>query len=205
MPASCRSQPRLQHVYYLHVAEPIGFLELLPMMSSLFLATLLAGADPCISGTPIGQRPGPYSFLVATGAQRGQQTCYICEQADKPTAVVFTRVLTEPVGQLVAALDAETTKRKDSGYKVWLTQLAKKAELDELAKWAKNAGIKTAPVGAFEDEDGPPAYKLAQDAEVTVLLFVKQKVVANFAFRKGELNEKAMAKIAEALPKLFEK
>jgi hypothetical protein len=35
------------------------------------------GEGACISGVPVGQRPGPYTFHVATGQERGQLTCYI--------------------------------------------------------------------------------------------------------------------------------
>jgi hypothetical protein len=158
-----------------------------------------------VSGTPVGKRPGPYSFLVATGPQRGQQTCYICEQheGNKPAAVVFARELTPALGKLLGKLEA--AGQADTGYKVWMTQLAEKADLDTIAKWAQKQGLKTVPVGAFEDADGPPAYKLAKDADVTVLLFTKQKVVANFAFRAGELNDKQIELITKAVPQLFEK
>ena len=170
---------------------------------ALTLLPVFALAAPVTSGVAVGQRPGPYSFLVATGTERGKQTCYICEQGEKPTAVVFVRTLNEPVGKLLAGLDAEMSARKDSGFKAWLTLLAGKADLDELAKWSKSTGIKNAPVGAFEDVDGPPSYKLHNDAEVTVLLFVKEKVVANFAFRPGELTEKRIPEVMKQLPRLF--
>jgi len=175
-------------------------------MTALTLTlTLTLSADPCVSGVPVGKRPGPYSFLVATGPQRGQQTCYVCEQADKPTAVVFARTLSDPLGKLLARLDAEAVARKDAGFKAWMTQLADTADLDGLAKWARQQGLKTVPVGAFEDADGPPAYKLAADADVTVMLFVDQKVVANFAFRAGGLTDAAAAGVMEAVPRLFAK
>jgi hypothetical protein len=173
-------------------------------MTFLVLACSLL-ADPFVSGVPVGKRPGPYSFLVATGPERGKQTCYICEQETKPTAVVFARSLSAPLGQLLAELDAEVPKRKDAGFKVWMTQLADKADLDGLAKWAQKQGLKTVPVGTFEDADGPPAYKLHAEADVTVLLFVNEKVVANFAFRKGELTAEAVKVVAKRLPELFEK
>ena len=160
-------------------------------------------ADPCVSGVAVGQRPGPYSFLVATGPERGKQTCYICEQASKPAVVIFTRSLNDSVGKLLAKLDGEMPTRKETGFKVWLTQLADKADLEALAKWSKSQGIKNAPVGAFEDVDGPPSYKLSADAEVTILFFVKEKVVANFAFRPGELTEKQIPVVLKALPGLF--
>jgi len=131
--------------------------------------------------------------------------CYVCEQHDgnKPAVVVFARTTSDPLGKLVAKLDAEAIAKKDSGCKVWMTLLADKADLDTLAKWSQKQGLKISPVGAFEDADGPPSYKLHKDADVTVLLFVKQKVVANFAFRAGELDDKAIETVMKSLPLLF--
>ncbi len=176
---------------------------------TLTVALALPAAEPCESGVPVGKRPGPYSFLVATGPQRGQQTCYICEQheTNKPAAVVFARNLSDSLGKLLTKLEAAgaVPAAKDSGYKVWCTQLAEKADLDALAKWAQKQGLKTAPVGAYEDADGPPSYRLNKDADVTVMLFSKQKVVANFAFRANELTDKQIDEVVKATPQLFGK
>src|SRR6478752_2305245 len=97
---------------------------LIPLAFSLALP--IAAAEPCVSGVPVGKRPGPYSFLVATGPQRGQQTCYVCEQHEggKPAAVVFARSLSDPLGKLLARLDAAGAGKQATGYKVWMTQLA---------------------------------------------------------------------------------
>ncbi len=172
--------------------------------AALFAFAALAAADPVQSGLPVGKRPGPYSFLVATGPQRGQQTCYVCEQHEggKPAAVVFARSLTDPLGKLLAKLESAGAGK--AGYKVWMTQVTPTADLDALAAWSQKQGLKGVPVGAFEGADGPPAYRLAADADVTVLLFAKTQVLANFAFRRGELTDKAIADVVAATPKLFE-
>ncbi len=172
---------------------------------SLLAVTALAAADPVSSGLPVGKRPGPYSFLVATGPQRGQQTCYVCEQHDggKPAAVVFARSLSDPLGTLLAKLEAAGAGKPATGYKVWMTQVTPTADLDALAAWSQKQGLKGVPVGAFEGADGPPAYRLHPDADVTVLLFVKAQVVANFAFRRGELTDKAIDEVVAATPRLF--
>jgi hypothetical protein len=181
------------------------------MIFSLALALALTPAlraeDPCASGVPVGKRPGPYSFLVATGNERGQLTCYICEQhmGGKPAAVVFARNLSDPLAKLLAKLEAAGAGHKAVGYKVWMTQLADRADLDALAKWAQDNGLKGVPVGVFEDADGPPSYKLHADADVTVMLFVKERVVANFAFRSGELTEEKIEEVAKAVPLTFKK
>jgi hypothetical protein len=176
------------------------------LIAALLFTLTSTAAEPCVSGVPVGKRPGPYSFLVATGPQRGQQTCYVCDQhlTGKPAAIVFAKSLSDPLAKLMAKLDAATPAKNDIGYKTWLTQTAKPADLDGLAKWAQDKGLKAVPVGAFEDADGPPAYKLAKDADVTVMLFVKERVVANFAFRAGELNDDAIETVLKSVPKLFE-
>ena len=178
--------------------------RLLAGLVPLAFAATAAAADPCESGVPVGRRPGPYSFLVATGPERGQLTCYICEQEDKPTAVVFARRLSAPLGTLLQGLDAIAADKADAGFKAWMTETTSAADLDALAAWAKDQGLKSVPVGAFEDPVGPPAYLLADDAEVTVLLFVNRKVVGNFAYREGELDKAAVGDVLKSVPKLFE-
>jgi len=175
--------------------------------AALLFASAAVAADPVTSGLPVGKRPGPYSFLVATGPQRGQPTCYVCEQHEggKPGVVVFARSLSDPLGKLLAKLEAAGAGKDATGYKVWMTQVTPTADLDALAAWSQKQGLKGVPVGAFEGADGPPAYRLSPDADVTVMLFVKTQVVANFAFRKGELTDKTVEQVAGATPKLFQK
>ncbi len=173
---------------------PRTALALLLSVSPLLLAS------PSEAAPPVGKKAGPYSFLVATGPQRGQPTCYVCEQGDKPTAVVFARTTSAPLGTLMARLDAAAAARKADGFKAWLTVLTPTADLDALAKWAQTHALKETPVGAFEDADGPPAYTLAADADVTVVLFVKRAVVGTFAIKAGELTDAKMAEIVKALP-----
>src|SRR5262245_35725506 len=63
-------------------------------VAGLLLAACTAApaADKaCVSGPRAGQRPGPYSFVLSTGDQRGKSHCYICETADRPAVIVFAR------------------------------------------------------------------------------------------------------------------
>lgn len=162
----------------------------------------LAAVEPCQSGLPAGQRPGPYSFVVSTGPQRGQSTCYICDTEDRPAVVIFARELSEPLGKLAGQLDKAVATHKDAELRAWVTFLHDdQPTLDpKVVDWGKKHAVRTLPLGVFEDTQGPPAYKLAKDADVTVLLFVKKKVVSNFAFRAGELTDAKAAEIMKALP-----
>ncbi len=71
-----------------------------------------------------------------------------------------------------------------------------------MTKWAKKLAVRDVPLGVFEDVGGPPAYRLSRDADVTVMLFVKQKVVANYAFRAGELTDEKADEVLKALPRV---
>jgi hypothetical protein len=163
--------------------------------------------EPCVSGVPAGKRPGPYSFLVATGPHRGQSTCYICETEDRPAIVVFARTPNASLGKLVKSLDGAVSDNKVADMRGWVTFLTKDESgfEEKVIVWGREHAIKAMPLGLFEDADGPPSYKLARDADVTVLLFTKQKVVANFAFRSGELNDERIKDVMKAIPEIVSK
>ena len=74
-----------------------------------------------------------------------------------------------------------------------------------IVQWGQKHAISSLPLGTFEDENGPPSYHLAHAADVTVLLFVKEKVAANFAFRKGELSDDRITEVMKALPRIVQK
>lgn len=164
-----------------------------------------SAAEPCQSGLAIGQRPGPYSFLVSTGKARGQLTCFVCETEDRPAVIVFGRSLSDPLGKLVAQIDKATTEHKKADLRAWVTFLAEdQTTLDpKVVEWGKKHAVGNVPLGVFEDVAGPPSYRVARDADATVLLFVKRKVVANFAFRAGELTDEKAAEVMKALPKIL--
>ena len=173
----------------------------------IVLAASCRGGEPCVSGLKPGRRPGPYSALVAVGAERGQQHCFICETADRPAVIVFARTLGDPLGKLVRGLDKARVDRKDAELRAWVTFLSddQTAFDPKVVEWSKKQALRNVPLAVFEDVVGPPSYLLARDADVTVLMSVKQKVVRNFAFRAGELNDEHIAEILSAVPAITKK
>ena len=115
--------------------------------------------------------------------------------------VVFARSLDDPLGKLTRGLDKALIDYKASDLRAWLTLLnADQTTFDpKVVAWSKKEAIRGVPVSVFEDADGPPSYKLSRDAEVTVLVFVKQKVAMNFAFRAGELTDEHISEVLKAV------
>ena len=163
----------------------------------------IAAADPCKSGLQPNQRPGPYSALVCVGKERGTQHCYICEAENRPLVIIFARTPSDSLGKLVKQLDGAVKKNKTAELRSWVTFLAAdQTKMDPaIVRWAQKHAIGL-PCAVFEDKVGPPTYRLADEADVTVLLSVNRKVVVNFAFRADELNDAAIAEIVKAVPKI---
>jgi hypothetical protein len=166
------------------------------------LFTARAGADPCRSGLKVNQRPGPYSAVIATGPLRGQAHCFICEAADRPIVIVFARSLSDPLGKLVGRMDKVLEQYKKAELRAWVTFVGEDQPTFDprVVAWGQKQAIKSVPLAIFEDPVGPPSYLLNREADVTVLLSVKQHVRANFAFRAGELTDAAIADILKSLP-----
>src|SRR6476620_4413576 len=101
-------------------------------------ASTTVAKDPCVSGPQVGDRPGPYSFLVASGPERGQPTCYVCETAEKPGVIVFARGLSAPLAKLLGKMDSTVGARPKDSMRAWMTVLGEKTvTLDALGQWAK--------------------------------------------------------------------
>jgi hypothetical protein len=120
--------------------------------------------------------------------------------------VVFARELTAPVTSLVKKIEACTVKnakdKKMASFAVFMSDdegLEKKlkdfAEKEKLEKC----------ILTMDNPSGPAPCKIAKDADVTVILYVNKTVKVNHAFKKGELNDEAIAKIIKDVPKILEK
>lgn len=55
----------------------------------------------------------------------------------------------------------------------------------------------------IDNPSGPSSYKLNKDADVTVVLYTKRKVVKTFAFEKGKMTEKDVAAIVDSVKEIL--
>jgi hypothetical protein len=117
--------------------------------------------------------------------------------------VVFAREISEPVTSLVKKIDAATVKNSDARMASFAVFLSDQEGLDKkLKEFADKEKIKKTAL-TIDNPAGPGPYKIAKDADVTVLLYVNKNVKANYAFRKGEMKEQDIGKIVDDLPKIL--
>src|SRR5262249_4882613 len=131
----------------------------------LVFTTTVPADEPLHSGLKPGQRPGPYAFVLATRPQRGTSFCYICDTADKPAAVVFARALSEPLAKPAAKLGQGAGDGGVPEFRAWLTLLAAGPQPGteaKLAAWGRQHALRQMPLGVFDDEVGPPSYRLSR-------------------------------------------
>ncbi len=176
----------------------------LSMASFTVAASVLAADAPLSPGLVSGQRPGPYAAHIAVGKERGQLHCFVCETADRPAIIVFARHLSDPLGKLVQGMDQALIEHKTADLRAWVTFVHEdQTAFDpEVVRWSKQQAVRAVPLGVFENITGPPVYRLHRDADVTVLLSVKQKVVRSYAFRAGELTDARIADVLKAIAEI---
>ena len=124
---------------------------------------------------------------------------------------IFTRSITDDLTSLVKQIDELVAKNEEKKMASFVILLSNDADADEakLNKLAEKAGIKTGkeaniPLTIFDNIAGPPNYKIAEDAEVTVMLWKGQKAVVNHAFAKGKLDKAGVKTIVESTAKILE-
>ena len=165
-----------------------------------------AFGDPLVSGPQPGQKvPGPFFPLHVTGPDAGQQVCLYCKNGVNPVAMIFARELTPAVAELLTRIDAATVANQKADMGSFAVFLNDAKELPPaLKQFADKQPIKTT-ILCTDAPAGPASYKIATDAEVTVVLYTHRTVKANYAFKKGELDAKATATILDNLAKILPK
>jgi hypothetical protein len=112
---------------------------------------------------------------------------------------------------LVKQIDEQVANNTDKKLASFVVLLSDDPDADEakLKQLAEKAGIKTGkeanvPLTIYDGMAGPPNYKIAKEAEVTVLHWKGQKTVVNHAYAKGKLDKAAVKEIVESTAKILE-
>jgi hypothetical protein len=164
----------------------------------------VAPADPIVSGPQPGQKvPGPFKPLHVNGSDAGKRECLYCKFGARPVVMIFAREASPAVAALVKKIDAATTAHNNERLGSCAIFLSDSKELPAALKSFVEKERIEEIILATDDPTGPESYKIATEAEVTVLLYTHRTVKANHAFRKGELTTKAADAIFADLAKIL--
>ena len=163
----------------LFVATTLG---LLLMATSAFAAEVKSGLQ---AGDDIGAF---YVTKVAGAEADGVKTkanlCYRCKNGSRPQVMVFTRSSDDKVVNLIDQLDAAIVKNEAKQLRAFVKVLgdSRGAASKDVKSIAGASKAKNVPfVLPNEYENGPDNYQLNPEAEITILVCNKSKVVSSHA------------------------
>jgi hypothetical protein len=158
------------------------------------------------SGQQVGESVGAMTVTKVTGnpldgVPDGKTLCYRCKMGSRPVVMVFARTADTGLAKLLKKLDEEIEEHQSAKLTGFVNMLGTDAESlkKETAEFVKLHGIeRIAFVVPEESANGPTDYKIAPDADLTVVCFKGGKVQANHAFAKGQLTDEKIDAIVEA-------
>ena len=103
---------------------------------------------------------------------------------------------------MVKKLDEAASKNKDTKFASYVVFCDDADDLEKKLKSFADKEKLQKTVLLIDNPSGPKGFKVEKDAAVTVILYKKKAVEANFAFKKGDLNDKAIETILNDLPKI---
>jgi hypothetical protein len=186
-------------------------MKLKPLLLLAVLMTGAAGPATGEEGLKSGPRagtsvPGPFTALAVTNVgmpgSAGTMTDFFEQYGQNPVVLIFARGVNDPLTRLVKRLDAEVALFKAARLRAVVVMLSDDEGLETRLKGlAKKQAIRNVSL-AIMNPAGPPKYNLAKMADVTILLYKRHKVVANHAFKKGDLTGAAVDAVIADVPKV---
>jgi len=165
-------------------------------MAILFLATATASAE-VTSGPQVGDSVGAFTVTKVAGNPDdgfavGRSGCYRCKTGSKPVVMVFARSADEKLAKLLKKIEEEVEEHQAEKLMSFVNMIGADAEslkkaTEEFA--AKHGLTRIAFVVPEDAKDGPADFKIASDADGTVVCYKEGKVTANHAFAKGGLSD----------------
>ncbi|MBD3674615.1 MAG: hypothetical protein HUJ26_13920 [Planctomycetaceae bacterium] len=168
--------------------------------------TSLAGAAEVQSGLQPGDAPPAFNVRDITGPKAGKTLCYRCMYGSRPVVSIFTREIDDNVASLIKQVDEQVGANGDkkmAAFVVLLTDDADAAE-GKLKEVAEKNSIKNVPLTVYDGSAGPSSYKIAKDADVTVMMWNESDVKVNHAFAKGQLDKSKVKVVAGDSAKILE-
>jgi len=183
--------------------------------AAFLIAGLFAAATASAeitSGPQVGDTVGAFTVTKVAGNADdgfpvGRSGCYRCKTGSKPVVMVFARTGNESLAKLLKKIDEEVEEHQDEKLMSFVNMLG--TDLESIKKSTeefveKNGFKQIAFVVPEDSKDGPPDFKIAPDADVTIVCYKAGTVVANHALAAGQLTDDKIKAIVAASCKLVE-
>lgn len=182
------------------------------MRSALVMAVALVCGAAAVasaemtSGPAVGDMVGAFTVTKVAGnpddgVADGRTLCYRCKMGQRPVVMIFARSADEKLASLLKELDEELEEHADDKLTGFVNMIGADAESlkKAAAEFVAKHGIKRLAFVVPEDAtNGPPDFKIAPEADVTVICYKEGTVKANHAFPKGGLTAEKIDAVVSA-------
>ncbi len=161
------------------------------IVAAAFMVGGVVSAAEVQSGLGKGEFVPAFTVTDITGPSKGKDLCYRCQYGNRPVVSIFAREITPEVTQLAKSIDALVEKNKDARMAAFLVLMSDEPTkaAPALEETAAKGQIKNVPLTTFASAKGPGGYKIAGNADVTVMMWVDSEVAVSKGFSKGDLNK----------------
>lgn len=177
-------------------------LAALCMLSAPIVSADEPTKDVADTGLCAGDDVGAFLVTKVAGAadddvDDGATLCYRCKYGQRPMVMIFTRTTDGAVSKLVEQVDAAVAKHSKEELKGLVTLIGSeptKLTVQGKAMASKLKDKNVPIVVAKDNENGPAAYKLDADTDVTVVLVNQSQVVSRHDFAADKVDVAAVMK-----------
>ena len=175
---------------------------------ALSVVAVGTGAErrPLESGRAIGQPVPSFYVRAVTGPLRNKSVCYVCRNGSRPCVMVLFRGTSRSLAQLLKAIDKVVDQNRAEGLKGFGVLLSPDPgrAISRLQTMAFNQKVSLPLSVATDVVSSPSCQNLHPQAEVTVVLYRRQKVVRRFGFRTKELDAAGTSRVLTGIKRLLD-
>ncbi|MBX3441474.1 MAG: hypothetical protein KF774_03645 [Planctomyces sp.] len=152
-----------------------------------------------------GDSVAAFYVTDVTGPAAGEKLCYRCRYGNRPVVSIFAREMNEEVAALVKEIDGVVGGNKEKKMAAFVVLLSDQPEAqnDKLKAVAEKQQIKETPLTTFDGAAGPAEYKIAKEADITVMMWVDGKVKVNETLKKDQLSKDKIATLKKSTDKIL--
>jgi len=182
------------------------------MAVALVLGVAVAAPAEVTSGPQVGAQVGAFTVTKVAGnpddgVEAGKSLCYRCKMGARPVVMVFARTADAKLAKLLKKLEEEVAEHESDKLTGFVNMIGGDADSlkKQAAEFVKSNDIKRIAFVVPEDaKNGPEDFKIAPDADLTVVCYKGGTVKANHAFSKGQLDDAKIEAIVKASCSLVE-
>ena len=182
------------------------------MAVALVLGVAVTASAEVTSGPQVGDSVGAFTVTkfagnADDGVEAGKSLCYRCKMGARPVVMVFARSADEKLAKLLKKIEEEVAEHESDKLSSFVNMIGTDAEsLKKTAAEfvAKNELKRIAFVVPEDAKNGPPDFKIAPDADVTIICYKGGMVQANHAFAAGQLTDDKIDAVVKASCKLVD-